>query len=118
MGDEQCVMGTRGREWPLEMTFDGGAREVNGRRVASAGAVIGKYDYRIGGMAVIRRAVIGLPGEAHAQVAEAYGCRIGLKMLLGVQCDIRAARAAGDNLNEVRYCASEGRCGNRTYRNC
>ena len=31
------------------------------------------------------------------------------EMLLGVQCDIRAARTAGDNLNVVRYCASEGR---------
>ena len=56
-----------------------------------------------------KRAVIGLPGKAHAQVAEAYECRIGLKMILEVQCEIRAARAAGDNLNVVRYCASEGR---------
>ena len=30
--DDQCIMGTRGRAWPLEMTFDGGAREINGRR--------------------------------------------------------------------------------------
>ena len=60
-------------------------------------------------MVMIRRTVIGLPGEAHAQVAEAYGCRFGQRMLLDIRCGMRAARVAGDNLNVVRYCASEGR---------
>ena len=55
------------------------------------------------------RAAIGLPGQAHAQVAEAYGCMIRLQMLADTRCHLRAARAAGDNLNVACYCASEGR---------
>ena len=106
---DECILGGRNVEWPMEMTFDGGAREVNGRRVAGVGAVLWMIDGSTGGMRMIARAVIGLPGEAHAQVAEAYGCRVGLRMLMGTQCRIRAARVAGDNLNVVRYCASEGR---------
>ena len=69
------------------------------RDIAGAGAVLWKYDNRTGSVTMIKKAVIG---EAHAQVAEAYGCRVGLKMLLGVRCEIRAARVAGDNLNVVR----------------
>ena len=53
------------------MTFDRGAREVNGRRVAGAGAVLWRFDGGTGNMVMIKRAVIGLPGEARAQVAEA-----------------------------------------------
>ena len=30
-------------------------------------------------------------------------------MLLDIRCEVRAAGVAGDNLNVVRYCASEGR---------
>ena len=48
---------------------------------------------------MIARVVIGLPEQAHAQVAEAYGCRVGLQMLA----------VAGGNLIVVRYYASEGR---------
>ena len=62
-----------------------------------------------GRMRMVGHAVIGLLGEAHAQVAEAYGCRVGLRMLMVVQCGTRASRVAGDNLNVVRDCASEGR---------
>ena len=57
---------------------------------------------------MVGRAVIGLPGEAHAQVAEAYGCRVGLGMPVDMRCGTRAARVAGDNLNVVRSRASEG----------
>ena len=77
--------------------------------VAGAGAILWKFKGETGNMVMMRRAVIGLPGEAHAQVAEAYGCRAGLRMLLDIRCEVRAARVAGDNLNVVRYCASEGR---------
>ena len=70
----------------MEMTFDGGAREVNGRRVAGAGAVLWMVDGSAGGMRMIAKAVIGLPGEAHAQVVEAYGRRVGLRMLMDTQC--------------------------------
>ena len=58
---------------------------------------------------MIGRAVIGLPEQAHAQVAEAFGCKVGLRMLFDIRCEVRAARVAGDNLNLERYCASEGK---------
>ena len=58
---------------------------------------------------LVARVVIGLPGQAHAQVAEAYGCRVGLQMLTDTRRRLRAARVAGDNLNVIRDCASEGR---------
>ena len=58
---------------------------------------------------MVARAVSGLPGEAHAQVAEAYGCRVGLRMIMDTQCRVRTAEVAGDNLNVVRCCAVEGR---------
>ena len=60
-------------------------------------------------MVMIARAVIGLPGKAHAQVAEAYGRRVGLRMLMDMRCGRRAANVSGDNLSVVRYCASESR---------
>ena len=108
VNEDACVLGDREAEWPLEMAFDGGAREVNGRRVAGVGAIIWGADVTGKGRRIVARAVIGLPGQAHAQVAEAYGCRIGLQMLADPQRRLRAARVAGDNLNVVRYCASGG----------
>ena len=93
----------------MDMAFDGGAREISGRRVAGAGAAIWRLDRERGSVEMIARAVIGLPEQAHAQVAEAYGCRVGFQMLADTRCRVRAARGAGDNLNGVRYCASDGR---------
>ena len=60
-------------------------------------------------MVMIKRAVIGLHGESHAQATEAYGCRVGLRLLLDIRSGTRVTRVAGDNFNVVRYCASEGR---------
>ena len=77
------------------MTFDGGAREVNGRTVAGVGAIIWGACGVGGEMRIITRVVIGLPGQAHAQVAEAYGCRIGPQMLADTRCRLRVARIAG-----------------------
>ena len=54
-------------------------------------------DGSAGRMRMVARAIIGLPGETHAQVAEAYGCKVGPKMLMDTQCMIRAAKVAGDN---------------------
>ena len=82
---------------------------MNLRRVAGAGAIVWGADIVGEGRRVIARAVIGLPGQAHAQIAETYGCRKGLKMPADTQCRLRAARIAGGNLNVVRYCGSEGR---------
>ena len=38
--EEGNIVGGGGEEWPMEMTFVCGAREVNGRRVAGAGAIV------------------------------------------------------------------------------
>ena len=107
--NDKCILGGGDVEWPIEMTLNGRAREINCRRVASAGAVLWMIDGRAGRMRMVGRAVIGLLGEAHAQVAEAYGCRVGPRMLMDMQPGTGAARVAGENLNVVRCCASEGR---------
>ena len=54
VGDDHCILGGQGAEWPIEMTFDGGAREINGRRVAGAGAILWKSDGETGRMRMIR----------------------------------------------------------------
>ena len=64
-----------------ELAFDGGAREVRGRRVAGAGvAIFGRHGAN-GELQVIARGAIALPAQAYAQYAEAYGCRVALQWL-------------------------------------
>ena len=58
---------------------------------------------------MIARAVIGLPGQTHAQVAEAYGCKVGFADAHGIAMWGPGGNDSGGNLNVVRYCAAEGR---------
>ena len=44
----------------------------------------------------------------HAQVAEAWGAKLALLLLLRTKATLRQARIIGDNLNVVRYGAERG----------
>ena len=95
----------------FEVTFDGGARTVEGVKVAGAGAVLwGPADVNRQRVRLLRIA-IALPGEQHAPVAEAWGLRAALQLLLEARVPrkLRTAIIAGDNLAVVRYGASLGK---------
>ena len=51
---------------------------------------------------------MALPDEPHAQVAEAWGAKLGLDLLRDTKADVRRARVIGDNLGVVRYGAEMG----------
>ena len=107
-GDLGPILGGHGREWAYEITFDGGARLVRGRRVAGAGVVVWGHMDKAGQRRVIARAVIVMAGQGRACYAEAYGCRVALLWVADRGGIARAVRIAGDNLAVVRYCAHTG----------
>ena len=98
--------------WPLELTFDGGARCLGGRpKVAGGGAVLWSFPVDGTAPAPLASLVLALPqcddsmlGEAHA------GCQ-GLALLLSSLLPPvpRAVRVVGDNLPVVRFGAAAGR---------
>ena len=94
---------------PWEVSFDGGARDIGGVRVAGAGAVLWAQCDGLSGYRCAARATVALPAEEHAQVAEAWGGRVALDLLLRTQADLRLARVIGDNLGVIRYGAGEAR---------
>ena len=94
---------------PLEVTFDGGARTLDGRRVAGAGAVLWAWDIAVGSMVRLAEVSVALPGETSAQLAEARGCALVLSLLRMVAGRGRRARVIGDILAVVRYGAEQGR---------
>ena len=97
-----------GTDRDMEVTFDGGAREVRGRRVAGAAAVLWLPD-PLGGEMVPTCAVhILLPGEEHAQVAEAWGLRGAVGLALYGTKGTTGNRITGDNLAVIRYAADQG----------
>ena len=94
--------------WPLEATFDGGARTVNGRRVAGAGVAL--WAHTAGAPpARLASVTIAIPWDAGAQTAEAIGCGAALHLLAALSPPHRAARIVGDNLAVIRYCAGSAR---------
>ena len=95
--------------YPYEVTFDGGARFVDGeRKVAGAGSTLWHFPPNGGEPIHLASTVVALPGCDNAQVAEATGCRAALA-LLTYTTGRRAARVIGDNLAVVRYGAGTGR---------
>ena len=49
-----------------------------------------------------------LPGEEHAQVAEAWGLRAATKAVVLLQSGRKTRRVVGDNLTVIRYAADQG----------
>ena len=88
------------------ISFDGGAREVRGRRVAGGAAILWGIEDGARVPAVTRMWVI--PLGADSMVAEAWGARMGLE-LLEEEGQAGPATVMGDNLPVVRYCGDAGR---------
>ena len=61
------------------------------------------------GRQAIARVLVAMPGEQHAQIAEARAAAAGLDLLLSQTPACRQAALAGDNLAVVRYCCGYGR---------
>ena len=96
--------------WPLEVTFDGGARSFGEHpKVAGAGATLWHHPPDGGAPRLLASCVIALPGVDNAQVAESCGCRAALALLAHTHNRGRAARVVGDNLAVIRYGAGTGR---------
>ena len=66
---------------PWEVTFDGGARAQDGGRAAGAAALLWGPPAQDGTRRVVARAMVALPGEPFAQVAEAWGAKLSLDLL-------------------------------------
>ena len=97
------------RTYNLEVTFDGGARLVGPTRVAGAGAVVWLPCRDSLNMAPVAAVSIALPGEEHAQVAEAWAGRAAIRAALQLDFVCGSRRCTGDNLTIVRYGAGQGR---------
>ena len=95
--------------WPLEVTFDGGARETEAGPVAGAGACLWRHQVLGGPPRLVAAAVVAIPWGASAQLAEAFGCRAALELLWRYGEGIGRARVVGDNLAVIRYCAGTAR---------
>ena len=93
---------------PWEVTFDGGAREIKGQRVAGSGAALwGNRDHN-GRIPLIATCLVPLPTEEHAQIAEAWGCRAALDMVRSHTPAGSRVTVTGDNLAVVRQGAGQG----------
>ena len=103
------ILGPRHDLTPCEVTFDGGARTIHGAAVAGAGAILWGPRGDDGQRTIMARTRTALPDEPHAQVAEAVGRAAGLRLLLGVRAEHRAAQIIGDNTAVVRHGAGLGR---------
>ena len=102
---------------PFTVSFDGGARIVDGQPVAGACAVLWTCTVRSGasddsGWSRCAVATAALPLERSPGVAEAWGLRLALTLLGRVGDGERRARVVGDNLAVIRYGAAQGRLHN------
>ena len=67
---DRLILGAE-EQWPFEVTFDGGAREINGQSAAGAGAILWGPPQPNWSWPALARAWAALPSEPNAQVAEA-----------------------------------------------
>ena len=96
--------------WPLEVTFDGGARAFGEHpKVAGAGATLWHHPPNGGAPILLASCVVALPSIDNAQTAEACGCRAALALLTATRERGHSARIVGDNLAVIRYGAGTAR---------
>ena len=95
--------------WPLEASFDGGARTLEGVPSAGAGAALWAHPPDGGPPILLAETLVALPPSATAQIAEAVGCSAALHLLCRWGRGPRAARVSGDNLGVIRFCAGTSR---------
>ena len=94
-----------------EVTFDGGARCIDGRRVAGSGAVLWGPVEHDASRQRLGRIAIALPNQKTAPIAEAWGLKAAARLLHAqrVPRQRRSVRIVGDNLAVIRYGASLGK---------
>ena len=90
------------------VTFDGGARPVQGRNVAAGAAVLWGHDTQGEWRPSVTRST-AIPYHVDSQIAEAWGARMALDFLCEAPEGPREVRICGDNLGVIRYCAGTGR---------
>ena len=96
--------------WPLEVTFDGGARAFEGHdKVAGAGATLWHHPPDGSSPKLLASCVLAMPSLRSAQIAEASGARAALALLAACRSYGCAARVVGDNLAVIRYGAGTSR---------
>ena len=96
--------------WPLEVTFDGGARAfLEAPKVGGAGASLWHHPPDGSAPTLLASCVVAMPSVDNAQVAEASGARAALALLAACRSYGYAARVVGDNLAVVRYGAGASR---------
>ena len=96
--------------WPLEATFDGGARSFSeAPKVGGAGASLWHHPPDGSTPVLLASCVVAMPSVDSAQVAEASGARAALSLLAACRSYGRAARVVGDNLAVIRYGAGASR---------
>ena len=106
-GDEIVIPGNpvveaEGLWWPLEMTFDGGARNIKQCDVCGRGAILS--DMHIGPVPKILAGTrIAIFGQRNSQLAETAACASGLALLLQCGSTVKRARVVGDNLAVIRH---------------
>ena len=90
------------------ITFDGGAREVRGHKVAAGAAI--HWEHSLGGEWAARSTcTAALPYQVDSQMSEAYGALMALHLLADIDTPHHRVRICGDNLGVIRYCAGTGR---------
>ncbi|MFM7985861.1 MAG: hypothetical protein ACKPKO_41755, partial [Candidatus Fonsibacter sp.] len=104
MHEVRPIIGHDEEEWPYEITFDGGACEVRGRRVAGARVVVWGAIYDHEKRRVLANCSVALPRQHYAVFAKALGCLQALRWLSERAGEVRAARVASDNLAVIRFC--------------
>ena len=94
----------------LVLSFDGGARpqEPGSTWNGGAGAILWRADSQ-GSLVPQAKAVVALPGERRAPIAEAQGCKAALKLLAKTNTAARPLTIIGDNLGIVRLGAGQAR---------
>ena len=111
MGDPMVVEERLERIAPADydfvVTFDGGARDLGGR-VAGAGACLWGGTDHLGDRPPVAHAIVALPDDRHAQVAEAWGCAAAIMLVLKHVSRTSRVLFVGDNLAVVRFAAAQG----------
>lgn len=90
------------------ITFNGGAREIQGQKVAAGAAIHWEHD-QASAWIPSSTGTAALPYHADSQIAEAYGALMALRLLAAAAARHSRVRICGDNLGVVRYCAGTGR---------
>ena len=93
----------------LAITFDGGSRAKNGRRVAGAGAILWSPCDHEGNREFISSISVAIPFEADNMFAEGFGLRCAIALYLRSRQRHKRACVMGDNAPVLKHVVGERR---------